>query len=157
VPIDFSFVREQFDILLRDGGAQLTWFERVLIRVSFRFAKAASREENLPTPTNFIEQLVSKVVNQIESGAPNGFDDTLREVIEFHSFALAAQNTRDESGDLVNLAQVSDGPFRQPDFAWIREYRRAYTAATNKMTSDVGFVNPPVQPADDERGVESGE
>lgn len=53
---------------------------------------------------------------------------------------LAAQNTRDEAGLVVNLAQVNDGLFIQPDFAWVREYRRAYAAATNKMTSDGSFV-----------------
>lgn len=142
VPTDFKIIQEEkFDFLLREGGAPLTRLERALIGVSFRFARADQREDSLPTPTEFIEQLVSKVVDQIESGAPNGFDNALSEAVDFHSFVLAAQNTRDENGDLINLAQINDGPFRQPDFEWIREYRRAYTAATNKMTSDGGFAN----------------
>ena len=46
-----------------------------------------------------------------------------------------------KGGLLVNLAQVNDGPFKRPDFRWLREYRRAYTAAINKMTSDGWFVH----------------
>jgi len=102
---------------------------------------SSPREDSLPTPTDFIQQLISRVVNQIDAGSPNGFDDALKEVVDFHSFALSAQNTRDEAGLLVNLAQVSDGPFTRPDYEWLREYRRAYTAAINKMTSDGWFVH----------------
>lgn len=131
---------EKFDLVVRKGGVPLTWLERFLVGISFRFAKVDLRVDSLPTPTDFIEQLISKVVNQIEVGAPNGFNDTLKEAVDFHSFALDAQNTRDESGGLVNLAQVSDGLFRQPDFEWIREYRRAYTASINQMASDGWFV-----------------
>jgi hypothetical protein len=138
---DFARVHdEKLELVVREGGAPLTRLERVLVRMSFRFASVAPRESNLPTPTDFIEQLISKVVIQIDAGSPNGFDDALKEAVDFHGFALEAQNTRDESGALVNLAQVSDGPFRRPDFEWVREYRRAFTAATTKMTSDGWFV-----------------
>jgi hypothetical protein len=96
--------------------------------VSFRFTKVDQREASLPTPTDFVEQLISKVVNHIDAGSPNGFDDARTEAVDFHSFVLEAQNTRDEGGALVNLAQVSDGLFTRPDFEWVREYRRAFTA-----------------------------
>jgi hypothetical protein len=129
-----------FDVVVRDGGVPLSWIERILIGISFRFSPAGPENDSRPTPTNFIEQLVSKLVSQIEAGLPTGFDDALKEVIDFHAFVLSAQNTRSEEGPRVNLAQVSDGPFMQPDHAWLREYRRAYTAATNKMTSDGSFV-----------------
>jgi hypothetical protein len=138
---DFARVHDQkSELVVREGGAPLNRLERVLIGMSLRFARVNPNEASLPTPTDFIEQLISKVVNQIEAGSPNGFDDALKEAVDFHSFALEAQNTRDEAGGLVNLAQVSDGPFRRPDFEWVREYRRAFTAATNKMTSDGWFV-----------------
>ena len=81
------------------------------------------------------------MVNQIDAGSPNGFDDALKEAVDFHSFVLEAQNARDERGLLVNLAQLNDGPFKRPDFEWLREYRRAYRAAINKMTSDGWFVH----------------
>ena len=81
------------------------------------------------------------MVSQIEAGSPNGFDDALKEAVDFHAFALDAQNTRSEDGILINLAQVNDGLFVRPDFEWIREYRRAFTAAINKMPSDGWFVH----------------
>jgi len=138
---DFASVHEEkSELVVRVGGVPLTRLERVLIGASFRFTGVDQREASLPTPTDFIEQLISKVVNQIDAGSPNGFDDALKEAVDFHSFALEAQNTRDEGGTLVNLAQVSDGLFRRPDFEWVREYRRAFTVAIDKMTSDGSFV-----------------
>jgi hypothetical protein len=138
---DFARVHdEKAELVVREGGAPLTLLERVLIGMSFRFTTVDPREDSLPTPTDFIEQLISKVVNEIDGGSPNGFDDALKAAIDFHSFALEAQNTRDEGGLLVNLAQINDGPFKRPDFEWLREYRRAFTAAINKMTSDGWFV-----------------
>jgi hypothetical protein len=138
---DFARVHDgKSELVAREGGVPLTRFERMLIGISFRFAAVDPRKDSLPTSTDFIEQLVSKVVSQIDTGSPNGFDDALKEAVDFHSFALDAQNTRDEGGLLINLAQVNDGPFRRPDFEWVREYRRAFTAAINKMTSDGWFV-----------------
>jgi hypothetical protein len=138
-----SFTRlhdTNFELVVREGGEPLSRVERMLIGMSFRFSAIDPHEDSLPTPTNFIEQLVFKVVSQIDAGLPNGFDNALREVIDFHSFVLSSQNARDESGNLINLAQVSDGLFTRPDYEWLREYRRAYAAAINKMTSDGWFV-----------------
>ena len=96
---DFARVNDgKSELVVREGGAPLTRFEQMLIWTSFRFAVVDPREDSLPTPTDFIEQLVSKVVNQIDTGSPNGFDDALKEAVDFHSFALEAQNTRDDGG-----------------------------------------------------------
>nr|WP_299506541.1 hypothetical protein [uncultured Rhizobium sp.] len=128
------------DVVVREGGVPLTRMERILIGVGLRFARVDPYQESLPTPTNFIEQLVYKVVSQIDAGLPNGFDAALDEVVDFHSFVLSSQNGRDEGGRFINLAQVHDGVFSQPDYQWLREYRRAYAAAVNKMPVDGGFV-----------------
>jgi len=79
------------ELVVREGGVPLTRLEQMLIRTSFRFAAVDTREDSLPTPTDFIEQLISKVVNQIDAGSPNGFDDALKEAVDFHAFALDAQ------------------------------------------------------------------
>jgi hypothetical protein len=132
---------EELELVVREGGVPLTHLERVLIGLSFRFAVVNQRKDSLPTPTDFIEQLISKVVNQIDASLPSGFDDALKEAVDFHSFVLKTQNTRDERGVLINLAQMYDGPFRCPDYEWLREYRRAYSSAIDKMTSDSSFVH----------------
>jgi hypothetical protein len=138
---DFARVHDdEANLVVREGGTPLTRFERALVKISLRFSAIDSREDSAPTPTDFLEQLIFRMVTQIEAGSPNGFDDALTETVDFHSFVLAAQNTRDEAGLVVNLAQVNDGLFLQPDFAWVREYRRAYAAATSKMASDGSFV-----------------
>jgi hypothetical protein len=156
---DFARVHdEKSELVVREGGAPLTRLERVLIGMSFRFTTVDPREDSLPTPTDFIEQLISKVVNEIDGGSSNGFDDALKAAIDFHSFALEAQNTRDEGGLLVNLAQVNDSPFKRPDFEWLREYRRLLRLAGAahhlfpNLSSQVAFLNRfgltvlPVQP-----------
>jgi len=58
---DFARVHdEKFELVVREGGVSLTRLERMLIGTSFRFAAVDPREDSLPTPTDFIEQLVSK-------------------------------------------------------------------------------------------------
>jgi hypothetical protein len=84
------------DLLMRVDGVPLTRLERFAIRHSFRFAPADNRVDNLPDPTIIIAQLVSRLVGQIDMSRPNGFDAALDELVRYHSFALAAQNTRDD-------------------------------------------------------------
>ena len=142
VMTDFRTMHDdQFDLVLRTGDVPLDRLERWLIKLSFRFAKVDRREENLPRPTDFIEGLISKMVAQIEAGRPKAFEDAFNSAIDFHRFALEAQNAHDETGARVNLAEISDGFFGRPDFDWIREYRRAYSAATDKMTADGVFAD----------------
>ncbi len=88
------------DLALRRDGVPLTRFEKWIIRRCFRFKRVSSHELDLPTPENFLEQLVDKVVNQIEESATTGFRAALADVIQYHRFILAAQNTRDEAGNV---------------------------------------------------------
>jgi hypothetical protein len=139
--VDFDRVYDDAeDLVMREGAVPLTRIERFLINVSLRFVPIKSRTEPVPTPSDFIQQLVFKLVGQIEAGSPNGFNAALREVVAYHRFVLSAQNTRAESGERINLAQVGDF-FKRPDFEWLREYRRAYTAAVGRMTTDGYFVH----------------
>jgi hypothetical protein len=113
-------------LVVREGGVPLTRLERMLIGVSFKFAAVDPREDSLPTPTDFIGQLISKVVNQIDAGSPNGFEDALKEAVDFHSFALDAQNTRD-----AKAYQARHSPERSADsieqmlLPWIWSPRQA--------------------------------
>ena len=118
----------------------LTRFEKWIIRRCFRFKRVSSHEMDLPTPENFLEQLVDKVVNQIEASATTGFRAALTDVIQYHRFILAAQNTRDDAGNVFNLAEVGDF-FTRPDAEWVRQYRRAFVAAAEKIGSDTSFID----------------
>lgn len=126
--------------VLRRDGVPLGSFEKWGIRRCFRFARARSREADMPVPENFLEQLVDKVVSQIDQAAVTGFRAALAEVIQFHRFILAAQNTRDDAGNAFNLAEVGDF-FTRPDAEWVDQYRRAFSAAADKIGSDTSFMN----------------
>ena len=83
---DFSRVHyDKVELVVREGGTPLTRFERKLVAVSLRFAAIDPRVDSLPTPTDFLEQLVSKMVGLIDAGSPKGFDDALTEAVDFHS------------------------------------------------------------------------
>lgn len=142
VPYDFKVEADgNVELLLRDGGAPLTKLELALINLSLRFARVDRRELRLPTPKDFIEQLITRVIRTIEADAANAFDDVLRETTDFHSFLLEAQNTRDEQGTTINLAQIQDGWFLVPEQAWVGAYRRAFTAAAKKLATDPYFAS----------------
>jgi len=128
------------DWVLRRNGVPLTRLERWIIRRCFRFAYAREREADMPTPEDFLEQLIDKLVTMTSSSAATGFRAVLDEVIRYHRFILAAQNTKDNTGRAINLAEVG-GFFSRPDADWIRQYRRAFVAAADKIGSDTYFID----------------
>jgi hypothetical protein len=141
IPINFGLeMTGHIDLLMRVDGVPLTRLERFAIRHSFRFAPADNRVDNLPDPTIIIAQLVSRLVGQIDMSRPNGFDAALDELVRYHSFALAAQNTRDESGGVLSLAEVGAHFIWNPVTDWAREYRRAFIAAAHKLSADTWFM-----------------
>jgi len=126
------------DLVLRRGSVSLTRCEKWIVRRCFHFARTG-RDADMPTPEDFLEQLVDKLVTQTEETAATGFRAALDEVIRYHRFILAAQNTKDEGGKAFNLAEVG-GLFSRPDFEWVQQYRRAFVAAADKIGSDTYFM-----------------
>lgn len=126
--------------VLRRDSVPLSRFEKWIIRRCFRFRRAPKHETDMPTPESFLEQLVDKIVKQIEDSATTGFRAALAEAIQYHRFILAAQNTRDDAGNAFNLAEVG-GFFSRPDQDWVWQYRRAFGAAADKMGADRYFMD----------------
>jgi hypothetical protein len=126
--------------VLRRDGVPLGSFEKWVIRRCFRFARARPRDTDMPVPENFLEQLVDKVVRQIDQAAATGFRAALTEAIQYHRFILAAQNTKDDAGHAFNLAEVGDF-FTRPDVVWVDQYRRAFSAGADKIGADTSFMN----------------
>lgn len=124
----------------RRSDVPLTRLERWIIRRCFHFAEVEARERDLPTPENFLEQLIDKVSAQIDQAATTGFRSALTDTIQFHRFILAAQNTRDASGNAFNLAEVGD-VFSRPDADWVAQYRRIFASAAEKIGTDTSFMN----------------
>ena len=135
-----NVVQGRSELVLRRDGPALSRFEKWLVRRCLRFEPARTREQDMPTPENFLEQLIDKVVKQIEVSTETGFKAALAEAIKYHRFILAAQNTKDESGQAFNFAEVG-GYFKRPDAEWVHEYRRAFFAAAAKIGNDTAFMD----------------
>jgi hypothetical protein len=130
----------QCNLVTRRGEVPLSGVEKWVIRRCFRFASAAANTDDMPSPANFLEQLVDKVIEQIEQTAETGFRAALDELVRYHCFILAAQNTKDESGNAINLAELG-GFFLRPDEDWVRQYRRAFAAAADRIGNDTFFID----------------
>jgi hypothetical protein len=142
IPISFdSYLDGPTAWVLREGEVALSWWERQLVKRSFRFARAAKELSDPLTPNSFMEELTDKLVGQIEKSALSGFKTALAELVRYHSFILSTQDTIDSTGAPLNLAQIGAGLFERPDQSWIRLYRRVYFAAVDKIASEATFVD----------------
>jgi hypothetical protein len=127
---------EELQILMRHGGASLNWVDRRLIRFGFRLSRPGIASPAIATPTEFLEGLVSSLVAKIEGGSFSAFRAKLAETIDYHRFALAALNSRDPTGEPINLAEIG-GFWERPDQKWIHEYRRAFEATARKSLTSI--------------------
>jgi hypothetical protein len=123
-----------------EGTVAPNWLERQLMRISFRFRRIDDTQRDLPTPDDFMEELADQLIGQINKTAVTGFKAALDELIRFHRFVLEAQQTTDDDGNRLNYAQVG-GFFQRPDQGWVREYRRIFQAAANKIGDDTGYMH----------------
>src|SRR6202008_4524576 len=105
---------------------------------SFCFGPEPRLRRPVVTPTEFIENLVGRLVAAIEKGSFNAFHERLQDAIDYHRFLLAALNNKDAEGTPLNLATVG-GFFERPDQKWVREYRAAYEAAASKIAESTKF------------------
>jgi len=128
------------DLVRLRSEVGLTRLEKWVVRRCFVFAASPTRDDDLPAPENFLKQLIDKVVKQTEASSTTGFDAALDEVVRYHRFVLGAQNTTDNTGAPLNLAEIG-GYFSRPDANWIREYRRVFAIAADKIGSDTYFVD----------------
>lgn len=127
------------DIILRRGDVALTALEKWVIRRSLKFSAVQAREEDLPAPGDFLEQLVDQLVRHMANNANTGFRATIKELVSYHRFVLAAQNTEDDEGHAANFAQVG-GWWSRPDADLVHKYRRAFFAAAEKIGIDTSFI-----------------
>lgn len=139
IPSFDSVLDGRADLTRRTGDVPLTGLEKWVIRRCFRFSPAPARAEDVPTPDKFLEQLIDKLVRQIEQSASTGFRSALDEAIRYHRFVLAAQSAKDEAGNVINVAQIG-GYISRPDEDLVRQYRRAFVAAADKIGSDTAFI-----------------
>jgi hypothetical protein len=86
-----------------------------------------------------MEELADQLIGQIDRTAETGFNAALDELVRFHTFILEAQAITGDDGRPLNYAQVG-GLWERPDQNWIRQYRRVFQAAANKIGEDLSFI-----------------
>ena len=128
-------------ILRRVGGLPLNWWERLLVRLSFRFGGRWPSEMRDPlTPAIILEQLAGTVIGYVDRSAIAGFDQSLGEMVRYHKFLLDIHNATDTSGKPMSFAEFGIlGAFEAPYHEWIRPYRRIFERAANKIDSEPDF------------------
>jgi hypothetical protein len=123
----------------RQGGVAFRGWERWVIRRCYRFQADKYGRDRLPTPSDFLEELADRVIAQIERNAITGFKGAFDELTRFHAFLLDAHNTETEQGQPISLAEVGglwDVPYRE----WIRQYRRVFESAADKIGVETTFI-----------------
>jgi hypothetical protein len=128
--------------LLREGQTGLNGWERFVVRHSFRFVRTEKEARDPLTPNDFMGDLTDRLVGQIDRRAVSGVSSALKELVAYHAFVLATQDTATTAGEAINLAQIGGVfGFDRPDQSWIRLYRRIYFAAVDKMDAEPEIID----------------
>lgn len=97
-------------------------------------------KSELPSPEQILEELADKVSAQIERLAPVAFDGAFREMTSYHRFLLALGASRDQNAIAFNFAEIAGNAWHAPHKEWIRQYRRLFERAADKLVDDSHFV-----------------
>jgi hypothetical protein len=95
---------------------------------------------DLPSPEQILEELGDKAAAQIDQLAPVAFDAALNEMTRYHRFLLGAYASVLPNGTPFNYAEVGRFFTSQHD-EWIRQYRRLFERAANRIGDDPDFLH----------------
>lgn len=96
--------------------------------------------DDLPTPDQIMEELADRAVAQIDRRAPVAFDGALGELVRYHRFVLALSATETEDGEPFSYAEVSGAAWHAPHVEWIRQYRRLFDRAAERIPYEERFL-----------------
>jgi len=94
----------------------------------------------LPTQSQIVEELADRVANQIDAGKPVAFDGALEELVGYHRFVLGLSASTTPDGDPFNYAELAGNAWRPPHLEWLRQYRRLFERAADKIPDDEHFI-----------------
>ncbi|MEW9806460.1 hypothetical protein [Mesorhizobium marinum] len=94
---------------------------------------------DLPSPSQILEELADKVAAQIQRLAPVSFEAALGELISYHRFLLSANASTGPDGVPFNYAEVAGMEWNAPHHQWNRQYRRLYENAVDQLMTDQSF------------------
>jgi hypothetical protein len=94
----------------------------------------------LPQPEEILEELADKTAAQIQRLAPVAFNSAFREMTRYHRFLLALSASRAPDGAAFNFAEVAGNAWHAPHLDWIRQYRRLFERAADRLADDDHFI-----------------
>lgn len=95
---------------------------------------------DLPTPNDIFEELADKTAVQIDRFAPVAFDKALLEMLRYHRFLLALNASKTTTGAAFNYAELTGDGWNAPHHHWIRQYRRLFDRAMDRLPEDDHFI-----------------
>lgn len=98
-------------------------------------------KSDLPTPEEVMEELADKTAVHIDRLAPVAFDRAFREMIRYHRFLLALNASHTPDGAAFSFAEVAGDRWHGPHQDWIRQYRRLFERAADKIPDDDHFMH----------------
>lgn len=97
--------------------------------------------DDLPTPEQIMEELADRAIAQIDRRAPVAFEGALDELVRYHRFLLGLHATETEEGRPFSYAEVSGAAWHAPHIEWIRQYRRLFDRAAERIPDEERFLN----------------
>jgi hypothetical protein len=93
-----------------------------------------------PTPSEIFEELADKTALQIDRLAPVAFDQAFKEMLRYHRFLLTLNASRTPEGAAFSYAELTGDAWSAPHREWIRQYRRLFDRAMDKLPDDDSFI-----------------
>jgi hypothetical protein len=97
-------------------------------------------KDDLPTPDQIMEELADRAIAQVDRRAPVAFEGALDELVRYHRFLIGLYATQTEDGQPFNYAEVSGAAWNAPHVEWIRQYRRLFDRAVERIPDEQSFV-----------------
>ncbi len=94
----------------------------------------------LPLPDDILEELADKTAACIDRMAPVAFNDAFREMTRYHRFLLELSASQTEEGEPFSYAEIAGDGWHAPHRDWIRQYRRLFERAADRIPDDDRFI-----------------
>ncbi|MBN8809117.1 MAG: hypothetical protein J0I47_12910 [Sphingomonas sp.] len=97
--------------------------------------------DDLPAPEQIMEELADRAIAQIDRRAPVAFEGALDELVRYHRFLIGLHATETEDGRPFSYAEVSGAAWHAPHIDWIRQYRRLFDRAAERIPDEQRFLD----------------
>ena len=126
-----------------EGETRLSWFEEILIRLSFVFGAPIERFAEL-TVNDILMDLQTDCIAFLRSGEPEAFEGNVERLLIFYESLLDASHVLDDSNENTNLMLLSDCNhwLERPVYVvWSRRFFDLFEAATSKLSFGEDYVS----------------